>query len=109
MGDKGEGGVKNLKKCVTSFKDGPLLENRKMFMLSKFSMICIVMPSIIRFSRYDLIVIKFNGFVTNSHIDFVRNCLEKAADACLFSIYLPDFVCKMMMQFRLYKTKIAGF
>ena len=73
-----------------------------MFMLSKFSlvsMICIVMPSIIRFSRYDLIVIKFNGFVTNSHIDFVRNCLEKAADACLclFSIYLPDFVCKMMI------------
>ena len=98
MGDKGEVDVKNLKKCVTSFKDGPLLENWKMFMLSKFSMICIVMPSIIRFSRYDLIVIKFNGFVTNSHIDFVRNCLEKAADACLFSIYLPDFVCKMMMQ-----------
>ena len=64
------------------------------------------MPSIIRFSRYDLIVIKFNGFVTNSHIDFVRNCLEKAADACLclFSIYLPDFVCKIMMQ--LYITYI---
>ena len=34
MGDKGEGGVKNLKKWVTSFMDGPL--DKRIIFLYKF-------------------------------------------------------------------------
>ena len=41
MGDKGEGGVKNLKKWVTSFMDGPLLIMAYVYLLS-----CTMGPSI---------------------------------------------------------------